>query len=649
MQASTPPHAPSSPGETPIPRWLRLTELAPVLAALVVHAVAHGRWPLSGPVGGALVLAALAGVRPAYSQAKLLVGAVVGVGAGLVLLWVSEPPMGPFPPSLLSPLCGVLVGIAAVCAVCRNRLYAWTYAGLLVALSLSTPQLGGLVWALAALGLSLLLVAFVEGGLARTGLAGGVGFLGFAVLLGGVGVPLVRTIHASEGVLMEAVFRLTQQQPQGMQLQSQLDLQAVSRVSQGSSRALLVLAGARPERLRTQVFDTFDGQRWQASAALVASRLELPAGESARELAMTVLTPLGTQLPAPAGTRAVEGAQARVEGGWVLRAEELQGSTVALRLGAEERLLAEPVPGEPLLAVPEALAAELRPLAEELTREARTPREKARVLERYFQGQFTYSLSVDLRGKGSPLAVLVREKRAAYCTYFASAMAAMLRTVGVPARVVGGFAPVEQNPLTGATLVRERDAHAWVEVYLAEEGRFEAFDPTPWQSRDEALGVESGPPGWVASALSAVTVWLRGIAALVRYQPLELVRGLERSPLFWLGVGAFAVWRLRGLRRRRQGPAQRGAMKARDETLAAAYARYLRTLKRGAGLVPGPSETDDELLARLRTARGEAVVAVATEFLSHYREARYRGEVAAAPRWSELVDRLDVKLRAEPG
>jgi hypothetical protein len=649
MQESTSPSPPPSPAETPVPRWLRLAELTPVLAALGVHAVAHGRWALSAPVGLALVLAAGAGVRVAYSQAKLLGGAVPGLGAGLLLLWVSEPPIGPFPPSLLSPLCGLLVGIAAVCALCRNRLYAWTYSGLLVALSLSTPLLGGLVWALAALGLSLLLMAFVEGGLVRTGRAGAVGFLGFALLLGLLGLPLVRTIHASEGVLMDAIFRLTQQQPRGMQLQSQLDLQAVSRLSQGSSRALLVLAGGRPERLRTQVFDTFDGQRWTASQALVASRLELPAGESARALAMTVLTPLGTQLPAPAGTRAVEGAQARVEGGWVLRAEELQGSTVALRLGAEERMLEEGPPGESLLAVPEALAAELRPLAEALTREARTPREKARALERYFQGQFTYSLSVDLRGEGSPLAVLVREKRAAYCTYFASAMAAMLRMVGVPARVVGGFAPVEQNPLTGATLVRERDAHAWVEVYLAEEGRFEAFDPTPWQSRDEALGVDSGPPGWVASAAGAVMVWLRGLAALVRYQPLELVRGLERSPLFWLTLGAFAVWQFRGVRRRRQGPTQRTAMKARDETLAAAYARYLRTLKRGAGLVPGPSETDDELLARLRATRGEAAVEVATEFLSHYREARYRGELASAPQWSALVDRLEARLRAEPG
>ncbi len=644
MQESTSPSTPSLPGETPVPRWLRLAELTPVLAALAVHAVAHGRWALSAPVGVALAVAALAGVRVAYSQAKLLLGAVPGVAAGMVLLWVSEPPIGPFPPSLLSPLCGLLVGLAAVCALCRNRLYAWTYAGLLVALSLSTPLLGGLVWALLALGVSFLLMAYVEGGLARTGLAGAVGFFGFAVLLGALGVPLVRTIHASEGVLMETLFRLTQQQPRGLQLQSQLDLQAVSRVSQGSSRALLVLAGARPERLRTQVFDTFDGQRWKASEALVASRLQLPAGESARELAMTVLTPLGTQLPTPAGTRGVEGVAARVQGGWVWQAEELQGSTVALRLEAQERMLAEAAPGESLLAVPEELAAELRPLAEQLTREARTPREKARALERYFQGQFTYSLTVDLRGEGSPLAVLVREKRAAYCTYFASAMAAMLRTVGVPARVVGGFAPVEQNPLTGATLVRERDAHAWVEVYLAEEGRFEAFDPTPWQSRDEALGVE-GKPGWVASVVDAVAVWVRGLAALVRYQPMELVRGLERSPLFWLAVGAFTLWQFRGLGRRRQGPAQRGAMKARDETLAAAYARYLRTLKRGAGLVPGPSETDDELLARLRATRGDAVVAVATEFLSHYREARYRGEMAAAPQWSALVDRLDAQLR----
>jgi hypothetical protein len=83
----------------------------------------------------------------------------------------------------------------------------------------------------------------------------------------------------------------------------------------------------------------------------------------------------------------------------------------------------------------------------------------------------------------------------------------------------------------------------------------------------------------------------------------------------------------------------------KDERLAAAYGRYLRTLKRRAGLVPGPSETDEELLARLVAARGEAAGEAAREFLTRYREARYRGEAAEGVGWGELVERLDAALR----
>jgi hypothetical protein len=89
-------------------------------------------------------------------------------------------------------------------------------------------------------------------------------------------------------------------------------------------------------------------------------------------------------------------------------------------------------------------------------------------------------------------------------------------------------------------------------------------------------------------------------------------------------------------------------MDTRDAKLAALYARYLKTLERGAGLVPGPSETDDELLSRLRATRGNAVAEVAAEFLAHYREARYRGEPADTVASGALVERLAARLRQTP-
>jgi hypothetical protein len=68
--------------------------------------------------------------------------------------------------------------------------------------------------------------------------------------------------------------------------------------------------------------------------------------------------------------------------------------------------------------------------------------------------------------------------RSGYCEHFATAMTLMLRAVGVPARMVSGFAGGEWNEYGGFYLVREQDAHTWVEVYFPKSG-WAPFDPTP--------------------------------------------------------------------------------------------------------------------------------------------------------------------------
>lgn len=631
-------------------RGARLLELLPVFAALVLHAVAHGRWPVCAPVMGVLAWVAWTGRRMAYSPERLLMAGALGLGVGVAMLWVSEPPTAPFPPALFGPVCGALVGLTAACALGGNRAYAWTYAGLLSALSL---RVRGLPWAEGVLGavvVSLLAVAVADGRLMRSGRRAVVGYGVFLVLMGAGALGLARLLHLGEGMLLEAVYRMTSGVRPGVDFQASVDLQTVENKGRGSARPLVVLSGVAPARLRTRVFDQFDGLHWTTSRELEEARWELPPVEAGTErlMALTLLVPLGEWLPAPAGTRGVDGADPEVRGGWVLAERELTGTPLVMRLGAREELPPEAAPDARALALPEKLAAELRPLAEALVGGARTPREKARALESYFQDQFEYSLQVDLRGEGSPLAVLVREKRPAYCTYFASAMAALLRSVGVAARVVGGFAPEEHNRLTGATLVRERDAHAWVEVYAADEGRFVAFDPTPWRSRDEALGLEGSGKGWGEQVTGAVGTFLRELWAGVRYHPLERAKGVMGSPVTWAGVVALGLWRWRARRRPQGVQASRGAMTGTDARVAAVYARYLKTLKREAGLEPGPAETDDELLERLRAARGEAAARVAADFLAHYREARYGGESSPLEHGSALVERLSQALRAAP-
>jgi hypothetical protein len=117
-------------------------------------------------------------------------------------------------------------------------------------------------------------------------------------------------------------------------------------------------------------------------------------------------------------------------------------------------------------------------LAKEITRGAQTPFDKAFRIENYLRSKFTYTLNLTGRPSGDPLAHFLFETKAGHCEYFASAMAIMLRTQGVPSREINGFLPGEYNDLGGDYIVRASDAHSWVEVYFPGLG-WQVFDPTP--------------------------------------------------------------------------------------------------------------------------------------------------------------------------
>jgi transglutaminase-like putative cysteine protease len=117
-------------------------------------------------------------------------------------------------------------------------------------------------------------------------------------------------------------------------------------------------------------------------------------------------------------------------------------------------------------------------LAEEITEGASSTMERARRIERYFQQNYSYTLDLPEERRDDPLAHFLFERREGHCEYFASAMGLMLRTLGIPSRLVGGFAGGVENPLTGMHVVRSSDAHAWVDAYIPGYGWLE-FDPSP--------------------------------------------------------------------------------------------------------------------------------------------------------------------------
>jgi protein-glutamine gamma-glutamyltransferase len=117
-------------------------------------------------------------------------------------------------------------------------------------------------------------------------------------------------------------------------------------------------------------------------------------------------------------------------------------------------------------------------LAAVITSQAWTSQEKAAQLENYLQNHYRYSLSASQIEDPKPIATFLFEKKEGHCEYFASAMVIMLRTLGIPSRIVNGFRTGEYNEVAGSYIVRGRDAHSWVEAYLS-EGRWQSYDPTP--------------------------------------------------------------------------------------------------------------------------------------------------------------------------
>lgn len=124
----------------------------------------------------------------------------------------------------------------------------------------------------------------------------------------------------------------------------------------------------------------------------------------------------------------------------------------------------------------------LEEFTDRLAEGARTPYAVTRRIQSWLQTNKNYSLSVD-RPDDRIATSFVFEMDAGYCTYFATAMTAMLRTQGIPARLAVGYTP-GQRVGQDTYVVRGYNAHAWVEAYFPGIG-WVRFDPTPADPRED--------------------------------------------------------------------------------------------------------------------------------------------------------------------
>ena len=149
------------------------------------------------------------------------------------------------------------------------------------------------------------------------------------------------------------------------------------------------------------------------------------------------------------------------------------------------------------LQLPATFSPRVAELAEQKMAGEPTTYDKIKALERFLR-TFAYDEGIQAPAADEdPLEYFLFDIQSGYCDYYASAMAAMLRSQGIPARAASGYAEGTYDPEIGAYLVTERDAHTWVEVYFPQYGWIE-FEPTAGESiLDRPSGVELQDSGLI--------------------------------------------------------------------------------------------------------------------------------------------------------
>ena len=321
-------------------------------------------------------------------------------------------------------------------------------------------------------------------------------------------------------------------------------------------------AKGQPLRWRGVALDHFDGRHWSQSEALPSypdfdgNLYKLGTTEDITRLTTQTffVEPIDTPVifAAPRAL-ALQGAFPYVrrdsEDGLVSRPHPLERVTYIVHSDtyepAPEQLRAEQVtlppnitpnlrrPVEDYLQLPASLDPRVGSLAVMVSSQAhaRNAYDAARAIETHlnsnaYGGDYRYSL--EMRAKGpDPLSDFLFNVRAGHCEYFATAMAVMLRTLRVPARVVNGFQPGEYNPAADAYIVRQADAHSWVEVYFAEVDAWVTFDPTPADGRPAGTSGR-GVAGALRRYADALELfWIQHVVAYDRQGQRALARTIS--------------------------------------------------------------------------------------------------------------------------
>ena len=299
----------------------------------------------------------------------------------------------------------------------------------------------------------------------------------FPFFVGFLSVPFFLILPRTHTPLFDAFVRNQNSLVSG--IAESVEIGKVGEIQQ-DNRVVMRVYGELPRSVywRVSVFDTVVGTKWIRTLE-GGDISEPPRGK--RVYYTVLLNPTyDTYIPLmdyPVKIVKIEGYRGRVKR---VRGGFLEGSVPVNR---PVRYRAVSVMGEPTdppdrvhLQVPRELPERVVELARDLAKGKETPEEKIRAVVDFFSKGFRYSLKLP-HYEGDPLENFLFRAREGNCELFASATAVLLRLMGVPARLVGGFKGYIKNEFGGYYIVTNSMAHVWVEAYV--NGRWVRVDTTP--------------------------------------------------------------------------------------------------------------------------------------------------------------------------
>jgi len=391
--------------------------------------------------------------------------------------------------------------------------------------------------------------------------------------------------------------------------------------------------GSEPIYLIGQVFEEYDNGVWKAPDDVPRSVLPVQTDSKKETLDVVMFEYLADVIPVPRGVVAMssKGKPFEKDGNGIVFNLEKKIPRTTITLD-QERF--DPPPDDTAIfkmsKLTDLLAKYLPERVNQIVGNTNDPTEMARKIETYFRSNFKYDLYVDFHADDRGLLYMLDRKRPAYCSYFASAMALMLRERGIPSRLVAGFLATERASYDRNKLVvRGRDAHAWVEALLPVAGsptglkHWVRFDPTPADSRLAAIAANR--------QVNFIADWIwcsqkRAKAALLEIETKTLVSAL--FIIIVLIVLEEILKKFAGRLFRKKGTRQTlgiGTLTGRTNPYQNDYQRLEEFLKNKLKLERSEFETDAELLLRLKQHPKipKDAIARVESFLHQYHWARF--------------------------